>query len=125
MATKPPHQPTDQTRKTVRAMAGYGVPHEGIAAVIGIDAKTLRKWYRHELDTATVEANAKIAESLFKQAIDGNTSAAIFWLKARAGWREKQEIDVRVDDVSKLSNEDLIKRAAAILGGVDSSRADD
>ncbi len=72
-------------------MAGYGVPEYDIARVLGIDPKTLRKHYRDELDTGHVKANAKVAESLFRKATgDGRQSvtAAIFWLKTRAGWKE-------------------------------------
>lgn len=88
------HSPSDENRRTVEAMAGYGVPQEDIASVLGIDAKTLRLHYREELDTAAIRANAKVAQTLFRQATEGgNTAAAIFWLKARAGWREKLEVE--------------------------------
>ena len=40
-------------------MAGYGVPHEGIAVMLDIDPKTLRRHYRRELDRGSVEATAK------------------------------------------------------------------
>ena len=34
-----------------------------------------------------------MAQSLFQMATQGkNVAAAIFWMKARAGWREKHEI---------------------------------
>ena len=85
------HQPDLTTRRQVEALAGYGVPEPDIAGVVDIDAKTLRKHYRHELDHGHVKANAKVAESLFRKAIgDGSQSvtAAIFWLKTRAKWKE-------------------------------------
>jgi hypothetical protein len=72
-------------------MAGYGVPEADIAGVIGVDPKTLRKYYRGELDHGHVKANAKVAENLFRKATgDGREAviAAIFWMKTRAGWRE-------------------------------------
>jgi hypothetical protein len=59
--------------------------------MIGIDAKTLRKHYRHELAFGHTKANAKVAENLFRKATgDGRESviAAIFWLKARGRWKE-------------------------------------
>ena len=62
-----------------------------VSPVVGIDAKTLRKHYREELDTGRIKATAKVAESLFRKATgDGSQSvtAAIFWLKTRGGWRE-------------------------------------
>jgi len=61
-------------------------PAEDIATFLGIDAKTLRKHFREELDRGTVEANAKVAQSLFQMATHGrNVAAAMFWMKARAG----------------------------------------
>ncbi len=32
----------------------------------------------------------KVANALFRQAMNGNTTAQIFFLKARAGWKETQ-----------------------------------
>ena len=72
-------------------MAGYGVAEADIARVVGIDPKTLRKHYRDELDNGHVKANAKVAENLFRKATgEGReaVTAAIFWLKTRAGWKE-------------------------------------
>jgi hypothetical protein len=78
------HRPTAFTRRQVEAMAGYGVPEESIARVVGVDPKTLRKHYCEELDTGQIKATAKVAESLFRKATgEGSQSvtAAIFWLK--------------------------------------------
>jgi 5,10-methylene-tetrahydrofolate dehydrogenase/methenyl tetrahydrofolate cyclohydrolase len=108
--------PTDEQRRTVRALSGYGVPQEGIAIHIGIDAKTLRKHFRQDLDRGSVEATAKVAQSLFHLAtVDKNVAAAIFWMKARAGWREKQEIQFSNRPIEQLSDADL-ERLIARLG---------
>lgn len=91
----PPFAPTDEQRETVKLFAGYGIPQEAIAAHIDIDPKTLRLHFRHELDEGMTDANAKVAKTLFEMATqDKNTAAAIFWLKARAGWREKSEVEL-------------------------------
>lgn len=38
-----------------------------------------------------------MTQSLFQMATQGhNVAAAIFWMKARAGWHERQEVDARV-----------------------------
>ncbi len=89
-----PHEPTEKHRKTVEAMSSYGIPHEDIAKVIGIDDKTLRKHYRNELDTACAKANSQVAQRLYQKCMDGDTSSMIFWLKTRARWAEtmRQEI---------------------------------
>src|SRR5580692_1020931 len=86
-------EPIEDQRRTVRAMAGFGVPQEEIATFLEIDAKTLRKHFRLELDRGAIEANVKVAQTLFTMAtVDKNVTAAIFWMKARAGWREKMAL---------------------------------
>jgi hypothetical protein len=89
-------------------MSGYGVPHEGIAVLLEIDPKTLRRHYRQELDRGSVEATAKVAQSLFQMAtVDKNVAAAIFWMKARAGWREKHEVQVTTRPMQELTDAQL------------------
>ena len=88
---RPARQPDDLKRRQVEALAGYGVPEAEIAALVGVDAKTLRKHYRHELDHGHSKANAKVAENLYHMALGQGreaVTAAIFWLKARARWKE-------------------------------------
>lgn len=86
----PAHAPTEQGRKMVCDYASYGICQDDIAAALGICKDTLLKYYRTELDTAVAAANAKVARRLHSLAVDdGNVAAAIFWLKVRAGWREK------------------------------------
>ena len=90
-AGRPQHEPTEAQRSQVEAMCGYGVPELEISRVIGISDVTLRKYYRRELDIGITKANAKVAQSLFQKATgDGSQSvtAAIFWMKTRAGWKE-------------------------------------
>ena len=88
------HEPTPETRVQVKTLASVGTPQEQIAIVVGITKNTLLKYYRKELDTAMTMANAKVAQSLFQQATAGNTSAAIFWLKCRAGWVDTQKVEM-------------------------------
>jgi hypothetical protein len=111
-----PHEPTEAKKAEVRALASMGIPHDQISAYIGIDKKTLYKYYREILDRAKIQANMKMAQCLFQQAQNGSTPAAIFWLKIQAGWQEKQVVDVTTNgesinkpslDVSKLSDEQL------------------
>lgn len=88
--TKPVFKPTDEERKLVEQMSAVGIPQESICLVVrdGIDDKTLRKHFRKELDTAAVKANAKIGGTLYNKAINGDTTAAIWWSKTRMGWKE-------------------------------------
>lgn len=98
-----PHEPTDKTRAEVSALYSFGIPQDDIARYIGVDAKTLRKHYRDELDNSVTKANAAVGRFLYQNAT-GNTlkdgashsdcvRAAMFWAKTRMGWRETQNID--------------------------------
>ena len=91
--TKPPHEPTRATRELVQLHTMVGTRQEAIAGIIGIDPKTLRKYYREELDHSKAKANATIGGALFNRAKSGDTTAMIFWMKTQAGWRETQQID--------------------------------
>jgi len=110
-------KPTPEQLRTARAMAGYGMPHVDIATFFDIDAKTLRKHFGRELELGSIEATAKVAQSLFRMATEGkHVAAAIFWMKARAGWREKQPEALALDDKSPdemtdAELEDIIRQA--------------
>ena len=85
------HIPDASGRRQVEAMAGYGIPEADIACVLDIDPKTLRRHYRAELDKGHIKANSRVAESLYRKALgEGpqSVTAAIFWLKTRANWKE-------------------------------------
>jgi len=98
--TKPPHAPTDATRQTVQLHTMVGTTQADTARVLNIDEKTLRKYYRDELDLAKAKANATIGGALFNQAKSGDTSAMIFWMKTQAGWRERKDINHTSEDRS-------------------------
>lgn len=110
------HEPTVETRSTVQALASVGTPQEDIAKIIGISSKhTLIKHYRKELDTAMTMANATIAQTLFKQAKNGNTSAAIFWLKCRAGWNDKHSEYIKALELQNKKLELEVKKLSVEL----------
>ena len=88
------HKPTQETRATVKRLSALGVPHEDIAVRLKISADTLVKYYQDELDEGRIDANSAIAGTLFQQAKNGNTAAAIFWLKTRARWKETSAHEV-------------------------------
>ena len=90
---RPPHVPTDASRKTVKAMVSYGIPQEDIGKVIGVSHDTLNNYYRHEIDTATAEANSMVAQRLYQKCMNDDTASILFWLKTRARWAETQKIE--------------------------------
>jgi uncharacterized protein YjcR len=82
------HIPSEDSRKLVKNLAAMGVRYVDIAHKLDINDETLRKHYREDLESGRIDANAQIANTLFQQAKKGNMTAAIFWLKTRAGWKE-------------------------------------
>jgi hypothetical protein len=83
--------PTEEQRQKVRQYAAVGTPHEHIARKIGIRSpKTLRKYYRKELDESALDANANVAGALYNNAMGGDTNAQKFWMGCRAGWKAWQ-----------------------------------
>jgi hypothetical protein len=80
-------------REKVRHLAGIGVPQDDIATIVGCAPKTLRKRCRDDLDRGVAEANALVSGYLFASAKGGNVTAQIFWMKTRAGWRERAAPD--------------------------------
>jgi hypothetical protein len=116
------HKPDPAQRRQVEALAAYGIPENDISRVVGIDAKTLRKYYRDELDLGETKANAQVAGFLFNAAKSGNVTAQIFWLKTRARWREaplELSHSVGTRDVKDMTDQellDLILEAAPEVG---------
>lgn len=86
---------------------------EQIAKNIGISAKTLYEWkntYSEICNTLKENkdlADAQVENALFTNALIGDTTAQIFWLKNRRAdkWREKYEVKAEVKDIF----EELIK----------------
>ena len=115
--SRQPFRKTPESLRTVRAMASYGIPQPEIARVLGVDAKTLRKHFRDVLDVAATEANAVVAQGLFRAATawmdppaEGRRPtpltreaviAMLFWLKARAGWSERISVDATSRSTAK------------------------
>jgi len=88
------HTPTEDNRKLVRGLASVGITYEDIASKLNIDADTLSKHYKEDLLDGRVDANALIGRSLYNSAKEGNTSAQMFWLKTRAGWKETNGLEL-------------------------------
>ena len=93
-STDSPSTPVRAYVAQVEAMTGYGIPEDDIASVLNLDLEALKRDYASELANGHVKANAKVAENLYRKATgEGReaVTAAIFWLKTRAGWRETSD----------------------------------
>jgi IS30 family transposase len=104
MARKPKTL-TDDERAQVEALAAY-LSQEQIADYFGMARNTFAAICEREPDISErykkgkAKAIGKIAQSLIKQAMDGDKVAAMFYLKTQAGWRETQGHDHTSSDGS-------------------------
>ena len=86
----------------VEELAGLGLTREQIALSLGVSYSTLNRRAKEseEIETAMRRgralANIKVAGELMKAIEKGNVTAIIFYLKARAGWTEKQKIEAEI-----------------------------
>jgi hypothetical protein len=96
------HEPTPETQRLVESSSGLGLPHESIACLVGIDDKTLRKYYRAELDMGKAKANGQIAKTLFQKATSGDTTSLIWWTKTQMKWSETVKAEVTGADGEPL-----------------------
>ncbi|MGD9507034.1 MAG: hypothetical protein AB7X49_00545 [Geminicoccaceae bacterium] len=104
-------------------MAGYGISADDIAIVLGVDVDTLKRDYRSGLKGAAIKANPKVAESLFRKATAAEgregVTAAIFWLKTRAGWKETAVHEVSHRPYAHMTMEQIEARIGVLLGKVE------
>lgn len=91
---RPEVKRSEDLARRIKSYAAVGVPAADIAKTCGMSETTLRKLYGQELETASIDATAQVAGKLFQQCMDGNVTAQIFWMKTRAKWSEKTEVEV-------------------------------
>lgn len=87
-----------------------GLTNEQIANNIGINVKTLYDWKNKESDICNALKKGReivdyeVENALLKSALEGNTTAQIFWLKNRRKmqWRDKVEYEANTDELNKV-----------------------
>lgn len=96
-----------------------GLTDEQIAKKIGISRKTLNDWKNNYSDICDTLKKGKevvdyqVENALLNSALDGNTTAQIFWLKNRRPdkWRDKQKEEADNTALDKL--DDILREIKA------------
>jgi hypothetical protein len=112
---RPSFKPTDQQRRDVLQYAAVGIGQDEMCVALGISLPTLHKYFRTELDTGAIKANAVIGGSIFNAGRNGNMQAAIFWAKTRMGWKETNVQEVTGKDGGPIQTEDVTADPASII----------
>lgn len=99
-----------------------GATDAQLADFFGVCVTTINNWklkhpeFVESIRAGKEDADSKVAQSLYNTALDGNTTAQIFWLKNRRSkeWRDKQEINHQSEDGSmsptEISDDELTAR---------------
>lgn len=103
-----PFEPTVADRELVEKLVGFGMTQRQICYLVknprtgkGIDVNTLEKHFPKELASEGAKVAHEVVESLVNKARSADhpqaVTAAIWFTKARMGWRGEQrfEVDVR------------------------------
>lgn len=93
----------------IEGWARSGLTEDQIAHNMGIDRTTLYRWKKKECNIYNALKRNKdivdfeVENALLKNALEGNVTAQIFWLKNRkkSEWREKQEY-TNEEELNKL-----------------------
>jgi len=91
-----------QTLRRTQRLALLGVTDGEMADVLGISLSTLYNWQRtspeflHAQKKGKALADSQVAARMYRDALNGNTTAQIFWLKnrRRGEWRDVNRTEI-------------------------------
>lgn len=105
---RPAYVPTERDRRQVETMTGLGLTQAQISSVMGISEDTIYRHFSEEVAAGAAKANAQVAQNLFSIATSresGAVTAAIFWMKTRARWRETNHHELTGKDGGPIQTE--------------------
>lgn len=94
----------------LQGWARNGLTNEQIASNMEVAVSTLWEWRKksskisNALKIGKEEADLQVENALHKAALEGNTTAMIFWLKNRKpeNWRDKIQQEITTESAVKL-----------------------
>jgi hypothetical protein len=97
---RPAYEPSDFDRGRAFAWAAHGCSDADICEELGISETTLKKYYAEELSRGRKAPTPMAINVVLRAMQEGGPqalTAAFFWLKTKAGYKEKQELDAKVE----------------------------
>ncbi len=107
----------------VEIMASTGMTTKQIAEALAVPPSIFGRmvtndpYIQEAIDRGQSRGIRMVTDSLFQNAMKGNVAAQIFYLKNRAAWQDKQELDQRLQVESKMSFEAAVEALKA--AGID------
>jgi transcriptional regulator with XRE-family HTH domain len=108
--------PSHEEIEKIKLYAGLGSTQKQVASLMGKSENTLANQpaAKEAFEQGKAQTIAKVAGTLVRKALEGDTASAIFYLKAQAGWRESSKHEVSGPgggplqfDVTRLSEDEL------------------
>ncbi len=116
---RPSHAPTEQTRALVALMSGMGATQGDIVLVIGIDQKTLRKHYEHELNAGRPQMDVHFYTAMYKGISKGKTDLIKYYGDRRvAAFKPDPERPADVSVSIQMTVDDILKRIDGKTTGI-------
>jgi len=97
---RPEKKPSEEQRKQVETLAGYGMTHEQIGNVLDITRPTLVKWYKKELKVGKDKAIATVLNGLFYNIKRKKEASIFFYLKTQLGWKEREDAQTQGTNIT-------------------------
>ena len=87
-----PWAPSPEEVEKIKLYAGLGSTQVQVARLIGVceDLIARHPQAKAAFEEGKAQTIAKVAGSLVRKALNGDTTSAIFYLKTQAGWKETQ-----------------------------------
>ena len=80
---------TDLEKREVADRVQAGASEDDLAAYLNMPVERVKRMFRRDLEYHTADAKHQVLSKLYDAAKSGtNTTAAVFWAKARYGWRD-------------------------------------
>ena len=121
------HWLTPEGLTLLEGWARDGLTDEQMAQRMGITAKTLYEWKKRygkiceALKKGKEVVACQVENALLSAALEGNTTAQIFWLKNRRPdkWRDKPEESRGARDAETNAQDDLMRAIKEAVGDAD------
>jgi len=115
---RPRFEITPEVCEKVENLSAQGLTVEQISLVLGINKSTMFDKQNEYSDFSDAlkrgrgKGVANVTNALYTKAVDGDNTAMIFYLKNRAGWVDKQEVQSTVEqrhiiDLTRIPNDQL------------------
>lgn len=122
---EPLAMPTDEAgvAGAVERLAGLGLSVQDMAYILNRSVTDITASFPDAIQSGSAKANFRVTNALFTTAIDrghrGHVTAAIYWTKARLGWRDQGEsVTERLsgDLIEGPSDDEIAARFEGLMG---------